>query len=170
MTDKQKNRGPDVLYADAETGCCPRFDPEPWQEKEITWENKLFLKDHVRSFIHVPLNFGKVMLKNITKIKDTNALSEKPLMLSDECSLWGSDLYIHVSKKIPGAEMVKMSGTYLTKVFEGSYKDMKKWMTEMDKYVGGKGKKIKKLYFFYTTCPRCAKHYGKNYTVLVAQV
>ena len=21
-----------------ETGCCPRFDPEPWDEKEITWE------------------------------------------------------------------------------------------------------------------------------------
>jgi hypothetical protein len=26
------------------------------------------------------------------------------------------------------------------------------------------------MYFFYTTCPRCAKHYGKNYVVGVAQV
>ena len=26
------------------------------------------------------------------------------------------------------------------------------------------------LYFFYTTCPKCAKYYGKNYVVLVAQV
>jgi len=26
------------------------------------------------------------------------------------------------------------------------------------------------MYFFYTTCPTCAKHYGKNYVVGVAKV
>ncbi len=26
------------------------------------------------------------------------------------------------------------------------------------------------LYFFYTTCPKCAKAYGKHYVVLFAQV
>jgi hypothetical protein len=26
------------------------------------------------------------------------------------------------------------------------------------------------LYFFYMTCPKCAKHYGKNYVVAVAKV
>ena len=26
---------------DSETGCCPRFDPEPWDEKEHTWQDKL---------------------------------------------------------------------------------------------------------------------------------
>jgi hypothetical protein len=40
----------------------------------------------------------------------------------------------------------------------------------MTKYVQSKGKEPKKLYFFYTTCPRCAKVYGKNYTVLLAAV
>jgi len=25
-------------------------------------------------------------------------------------------------------------------------------------------------YFYYTTCPKCAKKYGKNYVVLLAQV
>jgi len=28
----------------------------------------------------------------------------------------------------------------------------------------------RKLYFFYTTCPRCAQKYGKNYVVILAQV
>jgi hypothetical protein len=27
----------------------------------------------------------------------------------------------------------------------------------------------KKTYCYYTTCPRCAKKYGKNYVVLLAQ-
>ena len=23
-----------------ETGCCPRFNPTPWQKKEINWQTK----------------------------------------------------------------------------------------------------------------------------------
>jgi len=32
------------------TGCCEPFNPEPWQDKEIIWNNKLFARDHIRSF------------------------------------------------------------------------------------------------------------------------
>ncbi len=160
----------DKLYEDSETGCCPRFNPEPWDGKEINWKNKLFVKDHVRSIFHIPLNFGKVIVKNMEKIKATDALTPQPLMLSDEKSLWGADVYIAVSKDVPGAETEKISGTFLSKVFEGPYKDAGKWVKEMMKYVKSKGKESEKMYFFYTTCPRCAKFYGKNYTVLLAKV
>jgi hypothetical protein len=66
--------------------------------------------------------------------------------------------------------MVKISGTFLSKVFEGDYKSIGKWIKEMQEYVKSKGKEIKKMYFFYTTCPACAKYYGKNYTVILAEV
>ena len=29
---------------------------------------------------------------------------------------------------------------------------------------------MQRLFFYYTTCPRCAKQYGKNYVVGLAQV
>ena len=157
------------LY-DSETGCCQRFDPEPWDEKEKKWENKLFVKDHVTSFLHIPLNFDKVMVKNVEKIQKAGAVPPKALMLSDENSLWGSDIYIHVTKDVADSEMVEISGTFLTKVFEGHYKDAGKWAKGMEEYVKSKGKKMKKMYFFYTTCPSCAKHYGKNYVVILAEV
>lgn len=160
----------DKLYEKAETGCCPRFDPAPWDGKEIKFKDKLFLKDHVRSFFHIPLNFGNVMVKDMEKINSAGALAPKPLMLSDEKSLWGSDIYIAVSKEVPGADMVKISGTFLSKVFEGSYKDAGKWAKEMQEYVKSKGKELKQMYFFYTTCPACAKYYGKNYTVILAKI
>ncbi|MGD8543685.1 MAG: hypothetical protein PVG48_01025 [Candidatus Bathyarchaeota archaeon] len=153
-----------------ETGCCPRFNPEPWDEKEVTWQDKLFIKDHVRSFLHIPLNFGKVVVKNMEMIAATDAFVPQPLMLSEEKSLWGSDVYIAVSKEVPRTEMTKISGTFLTKVFEGPYKNAGKWAKEMEAYVKSKGKEIKKMYFFYTTCPKCAEVYGKNYTVLLAKV
>jgi hypothetical protein len=160
----------DKLYENSETGCCLRFNPEPWDEKEITFEDKLFVKDHVTSFFHIPLNFGKVMVRNMEKIKAADALEPEPVLLSDEKSLWGADIYIAVSKDVPGAEMVKISGTFLTKVFEGPYKDIRKWIEEMKAWLESKAANIKKMYFFYTTCPKCAKYYGKNYVVILAQV
>ncbi|MBU0662733.1 MAG: hydrolase [Candidatus Diapherotrites archaeon] len=156
--------------SDSETGCCPRFDPKPWDGKEIKWSNKLFLKARVVSFFHIPLNFGGVMVKNMEAIQKAGALAPEPVLLSDESSMWGSDIYIAVSKEVPGAEMAKISGTFLSKVFEGHYKNAGKWAGEMDEYVKSKGKETKKMYFFYTTCPKCAEHYGKNYTVILAKV
>ncbi len=153
-----------------ETGCCPRFNPEPWDEKEVSWENKLFMKDHARSFMHIPLNFGKVMTRNMERIEKADALAPEPLMLSDEKSPWRTDIAIAVGKEVPGAEMERISGTFLTKVFEGSYKDAGKWAKEMKAYVASKNREMRKTYFYYTTCPGCAKVYGKNFTVLLAQV
>ena len=151
------------------TGCCEPFNPEPWQDKEIKWENKLFVKDHVTSFLHIPLNMGKKVIKNMALIEKAGAKGEQ-LMLTDEKSLWGSDIYIDATREVPGAKMATISGTFLTKVFEGPYQNAGKWAKEMVEYVKAKNRNLKKIYFFYTTCPACAKAYGKNYVVLFAQV
>lgn len=152
------------------TGCCEPFNPEPWDDKEITWSNKIFVKDHVTSFLHIPLNMGNKIVKNLSLIEKAEAKAPHQLMLTDEKSLWGSDIYIDVAKDVPGAQMATLSGTFLTKVFEGPYQNAGQWAVEMTKYVEGKNKKLKKLYFSYTTCPKCAKAYGKNYVVLFAQI
>jgi len=152
-----------------DTGCCKKFDPTPWDDKEVVWQDKLFVKDRVRSLWHIPLNFGQVVVRNLKKIEAAGVKPEQ-LMPVDENSPWGADLYIAVDKEVAGAETVKLSGTFLTKVFEGPYKNVVRWMDEMRKHVAGKGKEAKKFYFCYTTCPRCAKAYGKNYVVIMAQV
>lgn len=152
------------------TGCCQPFNPGPWQDKEITWDNKLFVKDRLASFLHMPLNFGGKVVKNMELIKRAGAESEYQLMLTDENSLWGADIYIDVAKEVPGAKMAVLSGTFLTKVFEGPFQNAGKWAKEMQAYVKTKGKTPEKLYFSYTTCPKCAKAYGKNYVVLFAKV
>jgi hypothetical protein len=66
--------------------------------------------------------------------------------------------------------MATLSGTFLTKVFEGPYQNVGKWAQEMKEYVETKKKELIKLYFSYTTCTKCAKAYGKNYVVLFAQI
>ena len=158
------------MPTDFTTECCPPFDTEPWDEKELHWENRRFVKDRVRSFFHIPLNFGAVMKRNVDPIANADAFPETMVVLSDENSLWGADVYIEVTKDIPDANMATISGTFLSKVFEGPYKNIGKWVKEMQAYVKGQGKEAKQLYFFYTTCPKCAKKYGKNYVAILAEV
>jgi hypothetical protein len=152
------------------TGCCDPFNPEPWHEKTITWQDKMFVKDHITSCLHIPLNYGQKVVKNLKLIEKAGAKSPYQLMLTDENSLWGADIYIDVAKDVPGAEMATISGTFLTKVFEGPYQNAGKWAIEMKDYVKKQNKELKKMYFSYTTCPKCAKAYGKNYVVLFAQI
>ncbi len=150
--------------------CCPPFDPQPWDQNEVTWQNKKFVKDRVRSFLHIPLNFSGVMIRNMAKIQAAGAASAEVIVLSDENSLWGADVYIAVAKDVPDAQMATISGTFLSKVFEGPYKNVCTWMKQTREYVARQGKTLKKLYCYYTTCPKCAKKYGKNYVVILAQV
>jgi len=152
-----------------ETGCCKPFNPAPWDDKVIKWKDKLFVKDRVLSLFHIPLNMGRVVVRNMEKIKAAKAGGEQ-LMLSDECSLFGSDVYIAVKKPVRGAEMARLSGTFLSEVYKGPYSDMGKWIKDIEKHAAARRKKIRKLYFYYTMCPACAKAYGQNYTVILAKI
>ena len=124
----------------------------------------------MRSVFHIPLNFGAVMKRNVEAIEAAGASTEAMVVLADENSLWGADVYIEIAKEVPDATMAFLSGTFLSKVFEGPYRDARKWMEEMKIYVRTRDRALRKLYFYYTTCPKCARTYGKNYVVLLAQV
>jgi hypothetical protein len=80
------------------------------------------------------------------------------------------DLYLSVDKEIEGAENVTLNGKYLTKVYDGGFKETGKWSEDFKNYAKEKGYKIKKWYMWYTTCPKCAKKYGHNYVVIVAEI
>lgn len=90
--------------------------------------------------------------------------------MSHDLSPWAVEHLFAVDTPVPGEEMVELTGDYLTAVFEGPYRNAPKWEMELAKMVGERGKRLKKTYFFYTTCPKCSKAYGKNYVVGVAQV
>jgi len=126
--------------------------------------------DHIRAFLHMPLDFGSVSSRDHILIQDNEAYPMDPLWLTEELSPWGSDVHVAVDREIPGAGIVKMSGTFLTKVFEGSHRDASQWVGVMDRYVEEKGYEVDKLYFYYATCPRCAKKLGRNRVVLFAKV
>lgn len=148
--------------------CCPKFDPEPWDEKIFVWDAKKFIKGSVFTLFFMPIGFGNVVRKLDKMVRDAGATVPGWLCLSDHTSNWNMDLLMEVSKEIPGAENVTLNGTYLSKVYEGPFKDTGKWCKNFEEYSRNRGYKIQKMYMWYTTCPKCAKKYGKNYTVIIS--
>lgn len=69
--------------------CCPRFNPGPWNDKIITWQDKRFVQDHVTSIFRIPLNFGAVMERNHRAIRAADACTDARIVLTDENSLVG---------------------------------------------------------------------------------
>ncbi len=122
------------------------------------------------SFLRIPLNFGAVMRRNVGPMEAAGAVPDNMVVLADENSLWGADVYIEVTRDVPGAEMATISGTFLSKVFEGPYRNMREWIEEMKGFVRSRDRELHRMYFFHTTCPKCAKKYGKNYVAILAQV
>ncbi len=166
----QTNEIPPIDPTDNETGCCPRFHPERWDGQELHFDRKPFVRASTTSVFHVPLNMGSVFAKTWSTIKSAQADTGGFLVLSHDESAWQAEHLFAVAKDVPGEVMVHLSGDFVTKVFEGPFSNAAKWCADMAKDVQARGKRLDIPYFFYTTCPRCAKHYGKNYVVGVAKV
>ncbi len=150
--------------------CCPRFDPVPWDGKILEWKDKRFVKHKVMTFFFIPLNFGEVITRLNEKMDKSGAAIPDRLCLSDDTSRWNMDIYLAVDREIPGEENVTLGGKFLSRVYEGPYSDTAKWCRDFESYAGERILNIKKWFMWYTTCPRCAKKYGKNYVVVVAEV
>lgn len=158
------------MTAQTETGCCPKFDPTKWDDEIFEWKDKKFVKDKVFTLFYMPVNFGKVITRLIGKIIKAKAVMPDNLGLSDHTSKWNMDIYVAVDKDIPDAENVTISGKFYCKVYEGPFKDTGKWCKNYDKTAKEKGFVLKKMYMWYTTCPKCAKVYGKNYVAIIGEI
>ncbi len=167
----ETNATPVYGTSDNPTECCPRFNAEDWDGQTLHFENKRFVKAKTKSLMHVPLNIGSVMTHTFEAMEKADAVDEpQSLVLSRDLSPWSAEHLFAVPKDVPGEKMVRLSGDFRTRVFEGKYRDTPKWGEAFEEELEAEGLDVDETYFFYTTCPKCAKTYGKNYVVAVAKV
>lgn len=170
-----------------EAECCPKFDPSTYTDgsnpfKIVTWVEKPFVKDGTWCCYYIPLGFGRAVTRALKKIEaaEAEAPNDEFMILSDCHSPWHSGVFVSCAKDkvVEGAETI--SGEFLAKAFEGDYSNIGKWMKEMNVLVketlderGGEektGVDAVKYYFYYPTCPKCAKNYGENHVVIMAKM
>jgi len=150
--------------------CCPRVDPDNWQDKIFNWNDKKFIKGKVFTLMYMPLNFGSVISRLIKKVDSSEGKTPDNLCLSDHSSPWNMNIYLAVDKEIAGAENSNISGKFFSKVYERDFKQTGNWMKNAKDYADKNKFDVKKWYMWYTTCPKCAKKYGKNYVVVFGEI
>ena len=167
--------------------------------KIVTWTDKTFVVDGTYCLFYIPLGFGKAVRRAISKIEHskTQVPKEDFMILSNCHSPWWSDILVSTSKDqdVEGAKVAKISGSFVAKAYEGEYSNMGKWakevqelvvkvrqdMTSLEKECSDKNiivqkqgeqheKDTEKILFYYPTCPKCARKYGKNYVVIFARI
>ena len=155
--------------------CCPKFDPDKWDEKTFNWKNKAFIKDSIPTLFHIPFPpmIGKKvarMWKMAEESKTTPPEKGDVLLLFADPHPFKSEIYLSVTGNVPNVNNVEISGNFMAKVFDGPYNAIPKFIKEMNNYLSGKGKKSQKYYVHYAYCPKCAKKYGHNHMILFAEV
>jgi Bacterial hydrolase len=152
--------------------CCPDVDMERWDAKTHIWKDKLFVQDSVMQFMHIPLNMGRVVTRMMKKVEEAGAATELDdfLMLAYDPSPWKSEIHINVTKNVPGGKMIKLSGTFFSKVCDGPYNAAPKFVEEVEAILKGEGKESKRYYFYYASCPKCSKLKGVNPCIVFAQL
>jgi hypothetical protein len=115
---------------------------------------------------------GSVITRMMKQIEDSQAMPAPKdfLMLCYDPSPWKSEVNMTVTRDIPNGKMVKLSGTFISGVFDGPYSDVPKWIKEMDQRLAQNNQKALKYYFHYAYCPKCAKKFGHNYCIAFAQI
>lgn len=163
---------PDTYTDKNETGCCPVPNTSAWDRKLIEFDKRFFVRRFTRSLFYQPLNLGKVMteLFEVAQRSQVALPQTQSLILSRDLSPWKAEQLYAVSQPIAGEDNVMLDGTFATRVFEGPYRDAKQWYQQIKDYAREQGYTAKRIFFWYTTCPKCAKHYGKNYVIAVAEV
>lgn len=162
---------PKMDMASASTGCCPEFNPVGWDGLRLHFENKPFVRATTRSLMHVPLNMDSVFTRVQRHIEDAGAQDpERYLVLSRDVSASEAEHFFATTRYVPGEEMTNLTGDFITRVFEGPYRKAKDWSHDMEIAAEADGHTAKRVFMFYTTCPKCARTYGKNYVVGVAEI
>ena len=155
--------------------CCPEFEVSKWDKKREIWENRLFIKETMPTLFHMPFppTIGKKITKMYGQVEKAGAhLPDKAdtLILFRDPSAFRSEIYYSVSKKVADSQNAELSGTFVSRVFDGKYNEVPKFIKEMDKYLKENGESAGDYYIHYAYCPLCAKKYGHNYVTLFAKI
>lgn len=157
--------------SDNSTGCCARFDARGWDGQTLHFKDKPFVRATTRSLAYVPIDMGRVFARVLGRIEAAGAVDPaRSIVLSRDLSPFAGEHLFAVTGEVPGEEAAALSGDFLTKVFEGPFSRVGAWRHEMRDLAKAAGREAKAVWFYYTTCPKCAEVYGANPVVGLVEV
>lgn len=151
------------------------LDRNKWVGLSHRWDQMPFVMENLPAFFHIPFPpmIGK-RIKDMTQKTEAAGMAEtdktETLVLFHDPGLFRTDIYNSVKGMVPEANNINLSGTFISKVFSGSYNTVPAHIKSMNSYLKGIGKQSSDFYIHYAYCPKCAEKYGSNLMVLFARV
>lgn len=150
--------------------CCPDFNPDLWDDRFFTWENKNVIVESVCTFFYLPMNLNRV-LKRIHVLLERNHIKNPDnLYLREYVSFWRMNIYVSVDNYVPCMENRSMCGRFYGKVFREDIQHKVKWLEYFRNRLKEEGYISKQLYRWYPKCTKCIRKGEINYVVYLAQV
>lgn len=148
-------------------GELSHFKPELWDKKQFVWGNKRFIQKRVLSLFYRPLNFCRIMKWLEKRVEKAGGEHPDALCLVSINSPWSMTLNYAVNREIPGCNNCILSGTWISRVYEGTFRSG--LTDEFNNWTLQEGFSIKRIYYWYTACLKCADKSYKEYTVVLAE-
>ncbi len=155
--------------------CCPVFNPEKWDRKNLEWDEKPFLRETMPALFHIPFPplIGKKIIRMYSIAEKAGINFEdksETLVLFRDPSPFRTEIYYSVTGRVEGVDDTTISGKFVTRVFDGPFNMIPKYIREMEKYLKESEMKARDYYVHYAYCPKCAEKYGHNYMILFAEI
>ena len=110
--DLPDNSFPHYDASDNPTNCCPRFNPEGWNDQDLYFKDKLFVRAKTKSLMHVPLNMGKVFSHTFKAIEEADAMNrDQCVVLSRDISPWVGEHFFPSKNLYPAKKWIEFPAT-----------------------------------------------------------
>lgn len=151
--------------------CCVRMNSREWDLKQHVWKREPFFVVKHGLFFHIPINFGGIVKTAMDQLEKTYKPEYPFMMLERELNWFTGKLMVALKKPAKGPDVEYLSGTFISKVFNGPYNRLGPAVQELAEHVRKKrGARPTEFYFWYTVCPRCAKKLGGYQTIIFARM
>jgi hypothetical protein len=169
---KQVTSKPLAKMKPKEDICCKNIDLAKWNFRRVKWRNKPFYVVKYGTFFHIPIGMDKVMTNGMELLRTKYKTDYPEFWLAKDTGLFSAKMFFAVNRVNPrDPNVIMLSGTYVTRGFQGPYKNMGNYIRVFMEQVHQKyGLKPKDLLFWYVNCPKCAKKQGGPKIVIFGKI
>jgi hypothetical protein len=116
-----------------------QFNRECWDDVEFVWNRKPFIRTTVAEVMHHPIvdNLDTVNQSLLHKAYAMNAIpaDNDALLLRHPISSWKEEVLLSVTKPLPDADNVELTGTFRSRVFEGKKTQLRSFFRQMEGFL-----------------------------------
>ncbi len=149
---------------------CPRLVREEWDRQIHQWDKKPFYALPYRSFFGWPTNLARQTAAAVDLLSRRGLLESIPINFAVNEQSFGGTLLISINRNVKDLETRAISGKFMSFFFEGKYTQRTDWIRQVYRYGRANNLNFHELYFWYATCPTCAKKQGYAQVVIFGKI